>query len=98
MSPPKRCLHHHADDGGQIGVADKEAVELIVRAGDLAQGGGQEVPPEVAFDLDGGVAGVLVVERFEGRDVALVRGTVGAEVLPQWTSREGCLFSSAERA
>ena len=31
----ERRLHHHADDGGQVGVADKEVVQLIGGAGDF---------------------------------------------------------------
>ena len=41
----ERRLHYHADDGGQVGVADKEVVQLIGVAGYLSESGGQEVLP-----------------------------------------------------
>ena len=75
------CLYDHADDGAQVGVADEQVVHLVGIAGDLAQGRGEQVLPELPLDPDGVVAGVLVVQGLEDGYVALVGGAIGSEVL-----------------
>ena len=51
------------------------------RVGDLAQGGAQQVIPQLPLDPDGLQPGVLLVQGLQCRDVPLVGGAVRAEVL-----------------
>ena len=74
-------LHHHADDGGEVGVADEEVVHLGGVVGNFAEGGAQEVVPEAALDLHGFGPGVGAVELAQAVYVALVEGAGGAEVI-----------------
>ena len=50
-------LHGDAHHQGEVGVADKEVVQFGGGVGDFAEGGGEQVLPEAALDLDGFVAG-----------------------------------------
>ena len=54
-------LHHHADDGGQVGMTDEQVIQLSGSAGDFAQGRCEQVLPKLPLDLDGAGTGVLVV-------------------------------------
>ena len=54
-------LHHHANDGGQVGMADEQVVHLGGIGGYFAQGGREQVLPQLPLDLDGVVAGVVLV-------------------------------------
>ena len=73
-------LHDHADDGGEVGVADEQVVHLVGGAGHFAEGGGEEVLPKLGLDADGVGVLVLPVEGGEAGYVTLVVGAVGAEV------------------
>ena len=54
-------LHHHANDGGQVGMADEQVVHLGGIGGYFAQGGREQILPQLPLDLDGVVAGVVPV-------------------------------------
>ena len=52
-------LHNHAYDGGQVGMADEQVVHLCGIVGYFAQGGREQVLPQLPLDLDGVEAGVI---------------------------------------
>ena len=72
--PGRLCLGH-------LCLGHDSALHSLGAEGQFAQGGAQQVVPQPPLDPYGLQFRVLCVERFQGGDVALVRGTVGTEVL-----------------
>ena len=74
-------LHHYADDGGQVGMADEQVIHLSGIICDFSQGSRKQVLPQLPLDLDRIEVGVLAVQGFEGCYVPLICRAIGTEVL-----------------
>ena len=71
-------LQREGDDGGEIGVAQEEVVEVLLFLDHFAERGGEQLPPEAAFDRDGRLVAVLIVE-FAQRVEVLLEARAGTE-------------------
>ena len=79
-------------------MAHKEVVHLLWAMCNLAEGGHEQILPELPLDLDGVEIGVLFVESFQGRYIALVGGAVRPQELCAMLSLSGVTCSTAESA
>ena len=73
-------LQGERDDGGEVGVAEEQVVEVILVLDHLAQRGGEQLPPEAALDRDGGLVAALLVQLAERLEV-LLEARAGTEPL-----------------
>ena len=71
-------LQRERDDGGKVGVAQEQVVEVIFALDHFAQRGGEQLPPEAALDRDGGRVAALLVQLAERLKV-LLETRAGAE-------------------
>ena len=55
-------LQRERDDGGKVGVAQEQVVEVVLALDHLAQRGGEQLPPEAALNRDGGLIAPLLVQ------------------------------------